>query len=138
MSNKLYFALPDSNGVVHQCNLITTSNGLAKFVDQQGRVAVMYSPGYGNNWMTSAMDETNMRTLCTDSRLIGYRFLGHQSEFAYEHFFVHILGAENTPDEAGYETTVLDFVQGGCLFQIREYDGSEWVEVFDESKYLSA
>ena len=90
---------------------------------------VLISPGYGAGWST-----WNNLEMAVDERLIEAFENGISKE-----------GMKQLCEELGYESYMGGFeqlkvveVSKGNLFQIREYDGSEYIEIFDDSNWLRA
>lgn len=102
-----------------------------KKVIRDGKVAVLYSPGYGAGWSTWNYDspecvfspevvvwvESGKKGDCPDVNKL----------FGCEYFT--LLGAD--------QLEVL-WMPVGTKFCIREYDGSEWVETLDSIDWMEA
>ena len=91
---------------------------------------VLISPGYGAGWST--WEGTG---LATDARLIDAFERGVSKEEMKE--LCVDLGYGDIY-MGGFEQLKVVEIPKGSLFQIREYDGSEYIEVFDESEWLRA
>jgi len=99
--------------------------------DEQGRVAVLISPGFGAGW-SSWGDGSQSEAMLFDSRLVD---------------FVLVQGAEGLGDYAeslgytGYMGGAGDvqviWVDAGTRFLIDEYDGSESIRTFDDLCYVA-
>ncbi len=99
---------------------------------RDGKVAVLYSPGFGAGWYTWNTDheaiifhprivelvETNQRHKIT-------------KEFMEELGFPHIYCG-------GAEDLVVEWLPKGTSFQINEYDGSESIQTIDRTPWLTA
>ena len=90
---------------------------------------VLISPGYGAGWST-----WNSPEMAVDERLIEAFENGISKE-----------GMKRLCEELGYESYMGGFedlkiteVPSGSLFQIREYDGSEYIEIFNDLDWLRA
>ncbi len=94
--------------------------------DEEGRVAVLVSPGFGAGW--SSWGDTEQRdAMLFDSRLVD---------------FVLTQGAEGLGDYAeslgytgymgGAESVQVEWLESGTRFLIDEYDGSESIRTFDD------
>lgn len=91
---------------------------------------VLISPGYGAGWST-----WEGKGLATDVRIID----------AFEHSVseeeMHQLCKELGYGDVymgGFDELKIVEVPVGELFQIREYDGSEYIEIFDSSEWTRA
>lgn len=91
---------------------------------------VLISPGYGAGWST-----WEGKGLATDVRIID----------AFEHGVseeeMHQLCADLGYGDiymGGFDGLMIVEVPAGELFQIREYDGSEYIEFFKEEDWLRA
>lgn len=91
---------------------------------------VLISPGYGAGWST-----WEGKGLATDARLIDAFERGVSEEE------MHQLCADLGYGDVymgGFDDLRIVEIPAGELFQIREYDGSEYIELFDESEWLRA
>jgi hypothetical protein len=99
---------------------------------RDGKVAVLYSPGFGAGWYT-----------------------WNHGDYGYELVFDPVLAAyvdEGKMDEAktyvamrfpeaydgGLEDLAVEWVPVGTAFRIHEYDGSESIEVKEEMNWMVA
>lgn len=99
--------------------------------DEEGRVAVLISPGFGAGW-SSWGEIDQAEAMLFDSRLVD---------------FVLLHGAEGLGDYAeslgysGYMGGASDveviWVDAGTRFLIDEYDGSESIRTFDDLSYIA-
>ena len=101
-------------------------------IEKDGKVAVLYSPGYGAGWSTWAAD-SEKETLCMDARIVG-PFLAGDRDGAVS------AAKEILPDfyTDGASDLEVVWVEKGKAFEITEYDGSESVHVLGERTYLVA
>lgn len=96
-----------------------------------GKVAVLYSPGYGAGWSTWNSGDTE--GLCFDSRIVkhvlagDFKKAGEVAEKLYPGNYV-----------GGARQLNVMWLPIGTQFEITEYDGSESVEVLSEKLYLTA
>ena len=91
---------------------------------------VLISPGYGYGWSTC-----EGKGLATDTRLIDAFERGISKEE------MHKLCADLGYGDiymGGFDELEIVEVPTGELFHICEYDGSEYIEVFDDSDWLRA
>ena len=91
---------------------------------------VLISPGYGAGWST-----WEGASLATDARLIEAFERGISKEGMKE--LCVELGYGDIY-MGGFSDLKIVEVPRGSLFQIREYDGSEYIEIFNESEWLRA
>ncbi len=96
-----------------------------------GKVAVLYSPGFGAGWST--WNSSDAEGLCFDSRIIE-----HVIKEDYEK--VEEITEQLYPGTYTGGARQLDVVwlPVGTQFEITEYDGSESVEILSEKRYLTA
>lgn len=100
--------------------------------DEQGRVAVLISPGFGAGWSSWA-NPKDAEALLFDSRLVDAvlakmpvdQFQTYCESIGYDHY---IGGAG--------ELTVV-WLEPGTRFSIEEYDGSENLLTFDNLHYVA-
>lgn len=96
-----------------------------------GKVAVLYSPGYGAGWSTWAHE--NEEAMVFDSRIVEHVLAGDfekAGELAEKLYPGNYVGGAKQLD--------VMWLPVGTQFEITEYDGSESVEVLSEKRYLTA
>ena len=91
---------------------------------------VLISPGYGAGWST-----WNYIDLAFDPDIIQAFEAGLNEEDM--RLFIISLGYEE-PYMGGYESCEIVNVPKGTLFQIREYDGSEYIEKYKADDWMIA
>ena len=95
---------------------------------------VLISPGYGAGWST-----WNDPMMALDERLIRAFECGITQEDMYnlciECGYIDEYGG---PYMGGFETLKVVEVPSGTWFKIKEYDGSETLEIFDPDNYYYA
>lgn len=101
-----------------------------KKVIENGKVAVLYSPGFGAGWSTWNDDNR----IVFDSRIIEKVMSGKQSELTDE--FMESLGY--TGYWGGSRALKIKWLPEGTIFEIEEYDGNEDIRIIGERKYLIA
>jgi len=101
-------------------------------IEKDGKVAVLYSPGFGAGWSTWAEKEQE-EALCMDSRIVGLVLAGDIAS-AVE------VAVGMFPDlyTGGACNLQVMWVEKGHAFEIEEYDGSESVHILGERDYLIA
>lgn len=103
---------------------------MERYYDEEGNLVVLVSPGYGAGWSTWDRPE-----IALDKRIVEYFIKNHPTEEEMEKF-IQELGYD--PYMGGYDQLKAMPIPHGTLFQIREYDGSEYIETFDESGWIKA
>lgn len=97
-------------------------------VVENGRVAVIVSPGFGAGWSTWADDES----VCFDPILVEWIRNGKNGKPPLDHY-----GPE-APYAGGLDDAQVVWILEGTRFEITEYDGSEGINFIDERDYLIA
>lgn len=99
-------------------------------VIRDGKVAVLYSPGFGAGWYTWNRDATD---LVFDSVIVNAILDGNKRK-ARER------AEEIYPDGyfGGIDELTVGWVPVGEAFEITEYDGSESLVIIGEQSYLIA
>ena len=110
----------------------TNGNSMNKYV-RDGSVAVIYSPGFGAGWSTWDTEGYG-NDLIFDPTLVDMILNDANKQMIIEYITLKY------PDmsRAGADDLAVAWVPEGTLFKIREYDGSESVEVFDEKYWIKA
>lgn len=111
------------------------------YLNENGDVGVLYSPGYGAGWSTWNSDE-----YAYDKRIVE-KFIENPDMFhEYKSFtrkedpipelakFMTELGYDGY--YGGAEDLKLTFIPRGILFRITEYDGFEGIETFKPRNYI--
>ena len=98
-------------------------------VIRDGKVAVLYSPGYGAGWFSWH----NIEALVYDPRVVHYVETGEKE-------LILSYVDEVYPDVycGGVEDLQIEWINEGTLFRINEYDGSESIEIKDNVDWLVA
>lgn len=97
---------------------------------KDGKVAILYSPGYGAGWSTWGRDPQMVFCPRLAEAL--------DKEVSLEE--LEKIAAEEFPNEYywGLENLRIEWVKPGTRFEISEYDGAESVRIFDDVYYLIA
>lgn len=101
-------------------------------IERDGKVAVLYSPGFGAGWSTWA-EECQREALCMDARIVGPVLTGDKAGAVaaavamFPNFFAE-----------GAEDLKVAWIEKGRAFEVQEYDGSEAVHVIGDRTYLVA
>lgn len=105
---------------------------------KDGKVAVLYSPGYGAGWSTWAGEHSEILTYhrdiaqcvldgnLTEAAVVAEKIIREQ---VGEDAYVCVLGSNDLE---------IEWLPVGTIFRITEYDGSESVECFSLGAYLTA
>ena len=99
---------------------------------KEGKVAVLYSPGFGAGWST--WNEAFAEFFVFDKGLVELALSGAKGDAVRKYL-------ESLPDIlylGGWEDISVKYLPVGTVFHINEYDGSEAVIVFDENDYFTA
>lgn len=101
-------------------------------VEKDGKVAVLYSPGFGSGWGSCAKNGES-ENVCMDARIVS-AFIDHGWEKAVE------VATDLFPNFfcGGANQLKIFWVEKGKQFEIEEYDGNESVHVIGEKKYMTA
>ena len=98
---------------------------------RDGKVAVVYSPGFGAGWSTWSTDHAE--TLMFDCRIAEAVLSGNLLEAAriarglcHDMYMPHSL------------SLAIEWVPVGARFMVSEYDGAEGVEVCEEMNWFTA
>ena len=98
---------------------------------KDGRVAVLYSPGYGAGWSTW---NPNYPEMVFDPGLVDLVLEGNQEKILA---YVTLRWA-NTVVRSGVDDLEIEWVPEGVEFVIEEYDGAETIVFKNEVKWIKA
>jgi hypothetical protein len=103
-----------------------------KKIEKDGRIAVLYSPGFGAGWSTWA-DDDQKEALCMDARIVGPFVAGDKAGAV-------AAAVTMFPDLCigGADNLRVMWIEKGKAFEVDEYDGSESVHVLGDRAYLVA
>ena len=96
---------------------------------------VLISPGYGDGFST-----WNTKEMAIDKDLIALFERGCTKKEMEEACCLkgYNAGYGGAPYMGGFSSLKIVEVPNGALFQIREYDGSEYIEIFNSSDWILA
>lgn len=97
---------------------------------KDGKVAVLYSPGYGAGWYTWNSEH---KGLVFDKEIV-QAVLDEKPELAAEIAERKYKGCY----VGGAEDLVVEWLEPGTVFEIDEYDGSESLHIIGGREYLCA
>ena len=106
---------------------------MAKFVREDGKVAVLWSPGFGAGWSTwdrGSRDEN----ICFDAEVVQWVLDGKPN--AGE--FMNATEERLKTYCGGMRDLVTHWVDPGSKFRIEEYDGSESIHFEDQTEWITA
>ena len=121
---------------------VASSDLLCRFprMEKDGKVAVLYSPGFGAGWATWNDDEWN--PLITTHRDIVQAVLDGDKEKAGKLAEQLIREAVGKADAyvcvLGADDLKVEWLTKGSQFEIEEYDGSESIHVIGDRGYQTA
>ena len=124
--------------------------------DENGYLEVLVSKGYGAGWST--WNEDSSINLATDKRIIDFvksDVFKSQDVKATKEFFKTLgigirIHSENPEEDEDYDPQyeyaygggffdcIIKKLEPGTLFHVREYDGNEYIEVFNPGEWERA
>ena len=116
----------------------------SKLITSDGRVAVLFSPGNGSTWSTQVYNSAIEHQMIFDIRIILYvlsqEFKKYYAdcEYLYKQFIKSIIPNMrewNIPDVSAFIQLEVVFIPENTMFRIKDYDGSESVDIFEPDKY---
>lgn len=103
---------------------------------RDGKVAVLYSPGFGAGWSTwHHSDRDKIEMLCMDARIVQPVLDGNNSEAAR---IANELMGDDYFYDGGAKSLTVAWVPQGARFEITEYDGAESVKIIEFENYMEA
>jgi hypothetical protein len=108
---------------------VVTSVAFEKYI-RDGKVAVLYSPGYGAGWYTWNDDQEGM---IFDRELVA-------AVLAEDYAALKEIAARKYPEAylGGGDKLEIEWLEPGTVFVIDEYDGSESIRPVTEIKTFTA
>ena len=97
---------------------------------KDGRVAVLYSPGYGAGWSTWNPDYPEM---VFDPGLVDLVLAGNE-----EKILAYVVLKWPTAFMGGVEDLRVEWISEGTDFMIKEYDGAETIVTKEEVTWIRA
>jgi len=98
-------------------------------LERDGKVAVLYSPGYGAGWYTWGGDER----MIFDPRIV-QAVLDEDRKRAIE----IVAEIDKNIYTGGAEDLAVQWIEKGTQFKINEYDGNESIEIIGPSSFFIA
>lgn len=102
-------------------------------VVRNGKVAILYSPGFGAGWYSW---NTAYPQILTHPTLVEMVEKGEQHHITNE-FMEKLLGVDYFY-AGGASDLEIEWVDEGCRFRIQECDGNESVEILSPDDYFRA
>lgn len=96
-----------------------------------GKVAVLISPSWGAGWSTSNYGSEEMIFDYNIASMI-------HNNVDFEEIKKYAKDTYPDANLYGLEDVVIEWVPEGTKFQVREYDGYEHIEAYEEQKWLTA
>ena len=104
-----------------------------KVYNEEGKVAVLYSPGYGAGWSTWAHDREVATKAMFDPEVVQWvldgkpegKFTGEDEEYFEKKYGGYIF-------TGGMDQLKIEWLSPGSQFHITEYDGCESVQFRDD------
>lgn len=104
---------------------------------RDGKVAVLYSPGFGAGWTSWNSGNSDLRSFMTfDSKLVEMAESGEDAEDVLE-YIQSVFPEEEYICVLGWKCVVA-WLPEGTAFRINEYDGSEQIVEYDPGHYFVA
>lgn len=99
-------------------------------VERDGKVAVLFSPGFGAGWYTW---NSSNRALLFDPEIVEAVLADDRAKAAQ-------IAERKWPDGyyGGAENLRIEWLDKGTAFRIDEYDGSESVMTLSDEEYITA
>jgi hypothetical protein len=104
---------------------------------RDGRVAVLYSPGYGAGWSTWCLEDEQMRlSMLFDPQIADIRDRG-DADWEEK---VRAIALVKYPEAytGGLADLEVRWLPVGTQFCVREYDGHESIEINSEIEWITA
>lgn len=106
------------------------NDGVEKYINGDGEVAVLYSSAYGAGWSTWAHDHQEF--MLFDKRLVEMVLADARHEIPS---FVESLFPGEYVCTLGYDQLEIEWMLPGTAFTVEEYDGSESIRYADQTEY---
>ena len=110
-----------------------------KVYNEEGKVAVLYSPGFGAGWSTWAHDESVSLKALFDPEVVQWvldgkpegKFTGEDEEYFFSKYGGYIY-------TGGMSDLKIKWLAPETKFRITEYDGNEDLEFIDDIEWIYA
>lgn len=111
-------------------------NDYYKLVNDKNEVAILFNSVHSAGWYT--WNRFLGEKLIKDSRIIQYFFSNKYKDYSYNEFFTNIMNFEKVPHFSSRQVLKLAFIPQNIKFIIKEYDGIESIETFEEIEWFNA
>ena len=108
---------------------------MTKFVREDGKVAVLISPGFGAGWSTwDHHEDEREENICFDAEVVQWVLDGKPN--AGE--FMNATEERLKTYCGGMRDLTIEWVYPDSKFRIEEYDGSESIHFEDQTEWITA
>jgi hypothetical protein len=105
---------------------------MADKIIRDGKVAILISHNYGTGWSSDICDK-KLREKTLFCPVLVEKILNKASHEELEKIALEVLGAQWVNEDL-----TVEWIPVGTKFRVGEYDGSEYVEIFDEEDWTIA
>ena len=103
---------------------------------EDGRVAVLYSPGFGAGWSSWADDQEQETVLLFDANLVSMA-MNKAQETEVRKYLSQVF-PDRLPYTGGWKNISIEWMAPRTFFRVREYDGSESFEYYHTMEWRVA
>lgn len=117
---------------------------MKRFYDEHGNLAILISPGFGTGWST----DNEILEFAIDAELVKMVYDAvHPSSVPKEKIekrCKEIVDEIDKPDPYfylnlfGWNNVIIKWIPKGKVFQIRNYDGNEYIQYFNKEEWIEA
>ena len=101
-------------------------------VKKGGKVAIIYSPGFGGGWSTWS-NGSNEQERLFDPDIVNALLKGESRQA------IQAIADKNYPEDCNsVKDLTVKWLEEGTLFRVHEYDGSESIEVMVDLSWIQA
>ena len=106
---------------------------MAKFVREDGKVAVLVSPGFGAGWSTWDHEYRREENICFDAEVVQWVL----DDMPNAADFMDATQERLKVYTGGMRDLKIQWVDPNTKFRIEEYDGSESIHFLDQAKWIT-
>lgn len=113
-------------------------------VIRDGKVAILYSPGYGAGWSSWASISINPEVLMFDPNIVDMVERKQNNIITEDQFLTEVDAycvatyGEHSVYTGGATDIIIEWVPEGTLFKINEYDGYETIQFKESDQWVTA
>ena len=107
---------------------------MAKYVRDDGAVAVLVSPGFGAGWSTWDHEDRREENICFDAEVVQWVIDGMPNADD----FMEATKERLSVYTGGMRDLKIQWVDPDSKFRIEEYDGSESIHFEDQTEWITA